>query len=78
MNKTFPESINTIDINNSPESLATIRDYINYMCERIDYTLIVIEKLYGISNSTSTTQRLAELESELNDLAIRVSVLENT
>ena len=42
MNRTFPESLN--EINTSDESTRTIADYIQYMCERVDFAFSSIRR----------------------------------
>lgn len=67
----LPESMNKLDSQNMPGSLAAIENYIRYMGERIEFSLSGLSKEIG-----SVKADKSNLLKEINALKARVAALE--
>lgn len=68
----LPESMNKLDSQNMPGSLAAIENYIRYMGERIEFSISGLSKEIG-----SVRAEESGLLEKINALSERVAALEN-
>lgn len=75
MANVFPESMNKIDYEDVNNAIRTMADYINYMCERVDYTYGQLFKDITGSGVLSIPIAMAvtELQKDLKVLASQLA-----
>ena len=66
----FPESMDRLDYQNVNESIHTIEDYINYICQRVDYTYGKLFESIGTSGVLAVPIALAvsQLQKDVKEL----------
>ena len=70
----LPESMNKLDLQDSPGSLSRIENYIRYMSERIEFAMSNMGRNVGEAG-TSSVEVLLMVKAMANDLAKLTSVV---
>lgn len=81
----LPESMDRLDVNDTPGSFAKIQDYIRYMVERIEFSMRNMTKTVSAAGVSSAeiyilyqaqSQQLAALTSTVNGIAGNITSLQ--